>query len=154
MLNQRQEKFCLFYTGSACGDATKAYEMAGFKGGNKKSIHSSSTKLVKRDIIQKRIAELRKEAENKLTLSREDCLKILSGIATTAPRDSDRLKAIEIIAKRQGYNEPEKAQLEISRAIDLSGCTDKQLAIALASASENTRLIWPETRGSVLLIEK
>jgi len=150
--NQRHDKFCVFYTGEANGCGAKAYKMAGYTASNYKTATACARKLLKRSDVAERIAELRKSSESKICLDRDDCLKILSDIAANADRDSDRLKAIEILAKCQGYNEPEKTVVaNIAPPLNLANLSEAEILKWLRIAQENG--IEISSMSGVLVIE-
>jgi len=125
--NIRYERFCHAYTGKAAGNGAKAFVMAGFTAANPKVASAGATRMLAKDSICKRIAYIRTGKDEKICLTREEFLKMLSYAATKADRWSDRLKALELLAKAQGYNEPSKIEVAAVQKVDMSKFSDEQL---------------------------
>ena len=109
-LNVRQERFCEFI---AAGESqTDAYLKAGFKV-SKADARKHAARLMTKDDIKARIAELRKPQTKKALLSRDRKREILAEIAidSTATR-SDRIRAMEVDAKLAGHFEPDRVEVE------------------------------------------
>lgn len=115
--NMRWERFCQLYAGKHHGNASRAYVEAGFKAKTVKAINVNASRALRNANISTRIDFLRKSAEGKVCLSRTDCLKVLSVAVTKADRWGDRLKAVELLSKMQGYNEPDKQDMKITGAV-------------------------------------
>jgi DNA-binding CsgD family transcriptional regulator len=105
LLKPRQEKFAkALATGLPLAKAAK---QAGYKE-NRKSAQITSKKL---DIVG-RVEELRSIAEEKLELSRQEYLKTAwSRYIELAPDHPVTAKYGEMVAKAQGWNEPDKVEL-------------------------------------------
>ena len=115
-LNPRQEKFCIEY--AKTGNATTAYQSAGFQSKSKESAQANSARLLADEKIQSRLKELTEELKSESIASIEELqqglTKIFRGQATTplmtkdgevveVPVSSkDRLKAAEILCKTFG----------------------------------------------------
>ena len=115
-LNPRQEKFCIEYAKS--GNATAAYQSAGFQSKSKESAQANSARLLADERIQERLRELSEKAESESIADvkelQEGLTKIFRGEMTTPlmTKDGeviqvpvsvkDKLKAAEILAKTHG----------------------------------------------------
>ena len=115
-LNPRQEKFCIEYAKS--GNATTAYQSAGFQSKSKESAQANSARLLADERIQERLRELSEKAESESIADvkelQEGLTKIFRGQMTTPlmTKDGDvvevpvsvkdKLKAAEILAKTHG----------------------------------------------------
>lgn len=115
-LNPRQEKFCIEYAKS--GNATTAYQSAGFQSKSKESAQANSARLLADERIQERLRELSKKTESESIADvkelQEGLTKIFRGEMTTPlmTKDGevvevpvsvkDKLKAAEILAKTHG----------------------------------------------------
>lgn len=115
-LNPRQEKFCIEY--AKTGNATAAYQAAGFQSKSKESAQANSARLLADERIQERLRELSEKAESESIADvkelQEGLTKIFRGEMTTPlmTKDGeviqvpvsvkDKLKAAEILAKTHG----------------------------------------------------
>lgn len=115
-LNPRQEKFCIEYAKS--GNATTAYQSAGFQSKSKESAQANSARLLADERIQERLRELSEKTESESIADvkelQEGLTKIFRGEMTTPlmTKDGDvvevpvsvkdKLKAAEILAKTHG----------------------------------------------------
>ena len=115
-LNPRQEKFCIEY--AKTGNATAAYQSAGFQSKSRESAQANSARLLADEKIQARLRELAEKTESESIASIEELqqglTKIFRGQATTplmtkdgevieVPVSSkDRLKAAELLCKTFG----------------------------------------------------
>lgn len=115
-LNPRQEKFCIEY--AKTGNATTAYQSAGFQSKSKESAQANSARLLADERIQERLRELSEEIKSQSIASVEELqqglTKIFRGEMTTPlmTKDGeviqvpvsvkDKLKAAEILAKTHG----------------------------------------------------
>lgn len=98
-LNTRQEKFCLEY--SASGNATSAYLKV--YGGNELSATAQASRLLRKDNIRARLAELASEIKQKKIACAIECQEMLTAIARNVEEDTaERIKAIQILLKVQG----------------------------------------------------
>ena len=112
-LNPRQERFahCFAVLGLAQGEAARR---AGYSA---KSADRFAMELLKKPLVASRIDTLRTQQQAKLEkvtegklLSRAAILVLLSDMAKHGHSDMAKLKAIELLSKLQGYNEPETKQ--------------------------------------------
>lgn len=122
-LTDRQERFCLLYL--ATGDAVRAYSAAGYphkrdaiagSGG----IRTNPYEILANPRIKNRIRQLQQGNGLK---TKEDLLRFLGltidSMSDGLPRVSDQVRATEIIARLQGFFEPEKREIDIGS--NLSG---------------------------------
>jgi len=97
-LNARQKSFCEYYVAS--GNATDAAIKAGYK---EKYAGVNADKLLKNTNIQKYIEELQEKAKgNRImtAIERREFLTLM--IKDGAVKDTDRLKALDILNKMDG----------------------------------------------------
>lgn len=115
-LNPRHEKFCIEY--SRTGNATAAYQSAGFKSQSYQAAQANSARLLADEKIQTRLRELAEKTESESIASVEELQRGLTAIfrgQTTTPlvtKDGevvqvpvsakDRLKAAELLCKTHG----------------------------------------------------
>lgn len=97
-LNARQKAFCEYYVAS--GNATEAAIKAGYK---EKYAGVNADKLLKNTNIQKYIEELQEKAKgNRIMTAIERREFLTSMIKDGAIKDTDRLKALDILNKMDG----------------------------------------------------
>ena len=97
-LNARQKSFCEFYVAS--GNATESAINAGYK---EKYAGVNADKLLKNTNIQKYIEELQEKAKgNRIMTAIERREFLTSMIKDGAVKDTDRLKALDILNKMDG----------------------------------------------------
>lgn len=97
-LNARQKSFCEYYVAS--GNATDAAIKAGYK---EKYAGVNADKLLKNTNIQKYIEELQEKAKgNRIMTAIERREFLTSMIKDGAVKDTDRLKALDILNKMDG----------------------------------------------------
>ena len=102
--NPRHEAFCQAFVTS--GNASAAYRESG---GNGKNADVMADQLMGTNGIAERIAELKAEAGAKAEFTRANMLAFLAKvIRTESGQMRDRLRAVELLAKMCGWNEPEK----------------------------------------------
>lgn len=125
--NPRHEKFA---QGVASGlSVTEAYKSAGF---SPKGAGQSGEKLLKKTEISRRIEEIRAKLAKKLDYSREDFIRdLLERFTNLDPDSSVAAKYGEMLAKAQGWNEPDK--------IDLSGDAGIKIIIGGETCQGNDR---------------
>ena len=115
-LSPIQERFCALYI--ALGNASEAYRQAGY---HSKNADVCSAKLLVTAGIENRLSELKAKNEAKTVMKREEALMILAEIARSTcdewTKQSDRERAIEILARMCGWNEAEKFQLAASNSL-------------------------------------
>lgn len=97
-LNARQKAFCEFYVAS--GNATEAAIKAGYK---EKYAGVNADKLLKNTNIQKYIEELQEKAKgNRIMTAIERREFLTKMILKEETKDTDRLKAVDILNKMDG----------------------------------------------------
>jgi phage terminase, small subunit len=97
-LNVRQKSFCEYYVAS--GNATESAINAGYK---EKYAGVNADKLLKNTNIQKYIEELQEKAKgNRIMTAIERREFLTSMIKDGAVKDTDRLKALDILNKMDG----------------------------------------------------
>ena len=97
-LNARQKAFCEYYVAS--GNATDSAIKAGYK---EKYAGVNADKLLKNTNIQKYIEELQEKAKgNRIMTAIERREFLTSMIKNGAVKDTDRLKALDILNKMDG----------------------------------------------------
>lgn len=95
-----------------------------------KAADSKACTFYNSDRVQERLKELQEEARRKNAISRDDILKNLKSIGfanvdTENIKPSDKIKALEVIAKILGYDKPiDGAELEDLQAIEKELFTD------------------------------
>lgn len=105
-LTARQEKFCQsIVNGKTQYDAYKAaYSTQKYKDN---AIYVNASRLLENTKIQLRISELKKELEKKFLWTREQSVKVLSGIALSTKsitKNSDKVAAIRELNLMHGFN--------------------------------------------------
>ena len=104
--NPRHEAFCQAFVTS--GNASAAYRESGANG---KNADVQAAKLVVRGSIRERIAELKAEAGAKAEFTRASMQAFLAKVIRgESGQMRDRLRAVELLAKMCGWNEPEKQE--------------------------------------------
>ncbi len=102
--NKKHEKFCRELIKHNY-NKTKAY-LEVYPESSKEAARKNTSRLMANDGIKNRIAQLQQEQKQKDILSIEECKRLLSGIALEGERNSDRIRALEILLKSQGgFNE-------------------------------------------------
>ena len=97
-LNARQKAFCEYYV--ACGNATEAAIKAGYK---EKYAGVNADKLLKNTNIQKYIEELQEKAKGSRIMTAIERREFLTKmILKEETKDTDRLKAVDILNKMDG----------------------------------------------------
>jgi phage terminase small subunit len=112
-LSTRHEKFC---QGVASGEsASAAYFLAGY---SKNGAGQSAERLLKNADVSRRIKELRQESEKGMEFDRMDYLETLKErFLTLSPNDPVCARYGEMLAKAQGWNEPEKVEMQQSTIV-------------------------------------
>jgi len=92
-------------------NATQAAIRAGY---SKKTAHSSGPRLLENVGIKEEIEKAQLRMEMKTDITKQKILEKLWGIVVRNEEDMEMyaMKAIEIINKMQGYNEPDKQEVE------------------------------------------
>ena len=97
-LNARQKAFCEYYVAS--GNATDSAIKAGYK---EKYAGVNADKLLKNTNIQKYIEELQEKAKSSRIMTAIERREFLTSmIKDGAVKDTDRLKAVDILNKMDG----------------------------------------------------
>jgi terminase small subunit-like protein len=102
-LNIRQERFCQEFV--ELGNAAEAYRRAGYKGANNDA-HCHAGRMITKDNVLRRIAEIRREKEEKVQLTKDAAIRLLGQIAKHGERDSDRIAAASTLGKWCGWDQP------------------------------------------------
>ena len=125
-LTPKQERFCQEYVIDC--NATQAAVRAGY---SEKGAEVQGSNLLRNIKVGARIRELQVEGAKKINITREwitkELIEIQSGAKTTYPPSS--LKALEMLAKMYGLNEPEK--------IDISGELNQNIFLSLNGLEQN-----------------
>ena len=107
--NSRHEKFAQHVANGK--SAAIAYVCAGYENiGAGQNGH----RLMKKDDVKARIAELMGRAEDKADITRGEIIKILANYARSHPDDyphDTRLRAIQQLTKMTGWDAPDKVEL-------------------------------------------
>jgi phage terminase small subunit len=117
----KQEKFCNAYLET--GNASEAYRRA-FNAGSMKpeTINRKAVGLLNKDKIRARVEALKAELKSKSDITKERVLKELGKIGfSDIDNLNAKIKALELINKMLGFNEPEKA--EVITRDTMNGCT-------------------------------
>ena len=106
-LNDRQRKFA---EGVASGlAAVEAYKQAGY---SPRTAEANASRLMENDGVKAYLEELREENREMSRVNRKDVLERLFEIMLQDERD--RVPAAVQICRMQGYNEPEKHEVEMT----------------------------------------
>jgi terminase small subunit-like protein len=103
-LTVRQERFCQEFV--ELGNGAEAYRRAGYKGANNDA-HCHAGRMITKDNVLQRIAEIRREREAKTAFSRDDAIRIMGDIVLKGQRDSDRIAAANVIGRWNGWDAPQ-----------------------------------------------
>lgn len=97
-MTERQEKFCLEYI--RCGNATKAYEAAGYKTKSRHSAEVMSSRLLRNTEVKARIDELREQMQGPKIMDAQERRERLTQIARNpAANYGEAIKAIDTLNK-------------------------------------------------------
>ena len=123
-LNARQKAFCEYYV--AIGNATDAAIKAGYK---EKYAGVNADKLLKNTNIQKYIEELQEKAKgNRIMTAIERREFLTSMIKDGAVKDTDRLKALDILNKMDGeYTQKLEVKGELKSEDPFKGLSTDEL---------------------------
>ena len=100
-MKELQERFCIEFVKS--GNASRAYKAAGYKADNDDSVRAAAAKLLTKDNIKKRIAELREKISSSKIMDAEERRELMTKIAKNKKTsNTDRLKAIDLLNKMDG----------------------------------------------------
>ena len=83
-------------------------------GYSKKTARSMANRLLTKADIKQKIKQAQEKVEEKSILSLEKSLQILSEIAIQGERDSDRISAISLACKIQGWEAAQKVDNDIT----------------------------------------
>jgi hypothetical protein len=100
-LSPRQERFCELYV--ELGNGAQAYRRAGYKGANNDA-HCHAGRMITKDNVLRRIAEIRREREAKTAFTRDEAIRIMGDIVLNGQRDSDRIAAANVIGRWNGWD--------------------------------------------------
>lgn len=117
--SSRHELFAQSVASGAC--AAEAYRQAGYSArGHAAEVNAS--KLLRKTEVSQRIAELQKENAERSLLTRDKALRILADVARggTAAAVRERIRAIEILAKMNGWLAAVKTENKVSADDPLS----------------------------------
>ena len=98
-MNARQEKFCIEFV--RCGNATEAYKAAGYKPKSVKAATANSARMIAKDSIKAKIAELREEANKGKIMDAKERRELLTKIAADG-KPFVAIKAIDVLNKMDG----------------------------------------------------
>jgi len=110
-LSERQERFCQEYT--VTGNGSKAALAAGY---SPKGITVQATRLLANDSIRARIDEIQRPRLDELDATGKRTLAEIARIAYAATEEggavkvSDKIRALDILAKIQGLYDQQKAE--------------------------------------------
>ncbi len=122
-LSDKQRKFCEEYVVDYNG--TKAAERAGY---SPRSAKEQASVLLTKPNIQLYMQELKEKAAERLEVTVDDITEKFKEIAySSEERTTDRIKALENIAKRLGYYESHNKQKNSGVTEDFSNFTDEEL---------------------------
>ena len=146
VLSFQRERFCQEYV--KCGDQSAAFRIAypTSKGWKDKLVWSHASELMRDGKVKVRVAELRKQTENKLGMSREKWLGKWVKLANGRGEPGDRMRALENIGKALGYYAPEKHEVNVTGTILHVDLTDRitvldlEIDKAMAEAFERKRV--------------
>lgn len=97
-MNRKQEIFCEEFVKS--GNAAEAYKRAGYKASSAKSAANSASRLLEKDGICGRIAELRAKVTDAKILDARQRRILLSEIAKA--KGQDAVRALDVLNKMDG----------------------------------------------------
>lgn len=113
-LTQKQENFCQEYV--ICGNASEAYRKAYNSVGKLETTSKRAYELLQNPVIKDRINELKSNVSKNMQIEREEIINNLKQVVDKYLLDgrltTNALKAIEILNKMLGWNEPDKHQVE------------------------------------------
>ncbi len=115
--NANQEKFCQnLARGMTCKDSY----MNAYPESKPNSARTLAARLAKQDNVQKRLDELRSENAVMSGTSRKDILDMYTAIMTDKDESTiNRIKAMELLTKMNGWNEPEEHNVNVTGGLDL-----------------------------------
>jgi phage terminase small subunit len=130
--NIRHEKFVQLYLGEANGNASSAYVAAGYRPKSPEVTNAVASRLLSSAKVRDRIDHLREAAAKKAQFTRVEYLETLVAKVKGSPREDIQLRALEMLSKALGYNEPDK--LEVAHQFpDFIQSPERYVAIAAGS---------------------
>jgi len=105
-LTDKQKKFCIEYI--IDWNATQAAIRAGY---SPKSSQQISNEILLKPVIKEYIKKIQKDLEKAAHVSALKNIKRLDRIADSSEEDNNRIRAMEVINKMLGYNEPNRINL-------------------------------------------
>lgn len=112
-LTNQEERFCNYYI--TCWNASKAVQLAEYDTDYSAQL---GNQLLKKKHIAKRIAVLRAEISQELTVQRNDILIGVQSIAFDPnAANRDRLKAYDLLCKILGYYAPEQVESTVKQVV-------------------------------------
>lgn len=139
-LTEKQRRFVEAYMGQACGNATEAARLAGYKGSENTLAQAGNGNLRKAQIV----AAIQERQENDpLVLSRVQLQELWSRVADGVAKEGeprlswkDRLRAAELLAKSRGEFLIRKETTMRGGVLVVPGmATDEQWEAEIAGAS-------------------
>ena len=111
--NIRHERFAVLYSGECFGNASKAYQGAGYRPKTHKTAGNEGSRLLENVGILARVRYLRKQHQSLLAI---DCTRILElRLQVVYDRDAptgDRLAALRDVEKSLGLDRPQKVDIQ------------------------------------------
>jgi phage terminase small subunit len=105
-LTQKQKLFCEYYIEN--WNATDAAKRAGY---SETTAYSIGSENLSKPEIKEYIEEIQKDIAKLAGISRLSIVKDLINIKDHAEQEKDQIKAIEVVNKMLGMNEPEKQEI-------------------------------------------
>lgn len=100
-LTPKQQAFVDAYTGPARGNATEAARMAGYRG-NDKTLSVVGAENLAKPSIQSAVKSAAEEVQENAIATRVERQQVLTEILRHGEKDSDRVKATEVLGRMQG----------------------------------------------------
>ena len=105
-LTIKEKAFCRYY--AETGNGLKAIKQAGYKVSSDGSASATSTRILKKKVVQEEISRLMQKREKKSIMDAQEVMELFSAVARGEVKDqfgleaslNDRLKAMNEIAKR------------------------------------------------------
>lgn len=113
-VSPKQQSFCEYYVSNGF-NATQACRQAGY---STKTSASQGSRLLKDEKVKKYINYLQQQIANNVDLSKEALLMKLNKMLDTSA-EGVQLKAIDMIAKLNGYYAPEKQEVTYNKYSEL-----------------------------------
>lgn len=113
-LNERQKMFAREYVKDH--NATQAAKRAGY---SEKTAYSQGHDLLKHPEVSALIAEIEANILDELGITTFNVIEGIKEIATGSMKDSDRLRALELLGKRLGWAEKVEVQGDVTFTLDI-----------------------------------